>query len=228
MENPTYSCLKPRRLVMITSNCFYCNSPDSRSYIIGHLFGLRYCSLHKLSAIRDCKAYMHENKCVSIRDAYDHPVIGRFLNVLDITFPILRSNYEIQLGGRLNRYTSECILHDGGEWKIPVQWMDSSGNNLFKHMAISSFKLPAIYERIQTAVPTDFLSLIDEVLFCLIDGIYSKEYEEAQKYGEKEEVPEIPGTVGIEWNGVPGRIFIPPSLSLIKENSMKEDDPTTT
>jgi hypothetical protein len=51
--------------------------------------------------------------------------------------------------------------------------------------------------------------LIDEAVFCLVDGVYFKEYEELQALGGSAEAPKDPNIIEVMYDGQPTRIFIP-------------------
>ena len=219
MENPAFSCLVPRSLVMTTVNCFYCGHSESRFIQINHLIGLKACELHRQSAERDCKAYMHEQKMVRFEDAYEHPVLGRFLTVLRElqSFPVIRSSGEIQPGWKFKNDTygdDTCIAADASEWKVPVRLPNpvrESLTDIQKFTPIANFLLPQIYQQIQ-GLPDDFEALIKQTLFCLIDGIYTKEYEEVkaiQFLKCQDEIPEIDGVYPVQLGDSVVRVMIP-------------------
>jgi hypothetical protein len=219
MENPTYSCLVPRSLVMTTVNCFYCGHSESRFIQINHLFGLKACEHHVLAAQRDCKAYMHEQKMVLFRDADRHPVLSRLLTVLRElpSFPVMRSSGEVQPGWifQIDTFGDEnCIASHDGEWKVPVRLPNpdhDSTKDLQKFTPIANFLLPCINEQIQ-GLPHDFHTLVNEALFCLIDGVYMKEYEEVKviKFLScQDEIPETDGVYPVQLGDSVVRVMIP-------------------
>lgn len=207
MENPSHTCLKPRSLVMTTLNCFYCGAADNVLFeTIDYLFGLKACALHRRAAIRDCKAYLHEEKIVRFQDVLNHPVIGPFIDTLKvIQFPVLRSSGEFQAGWTLDMNTQSCIRYYDGEWVIPVSWKSPDGDHakdIYKYTPISNMLLK---------------DMIDQVLFCLIDGIYSNEYAEVQEL-QSEEHAETEGVQQVPYNGEIVRILVPPVVHV-------EEDP---
>lgn len=218
MENPAFSCLVPKSLVMTTVACFYCGHPESRSIQIRYLFGLKACEHHVAAAQRDCKAYMHEQKMVRFRDADRHPVLSRLLTVLRElqSFPVMRSSGEVQPGWIFQTDTfgdDDCIASDAGEWKVPVRLPNpghDSTTDLQKFTPIANFLIPQINEQIQ-GLPHDFENLVRESLFCLIDGVYTKEYEEVKviKFLNcQDQVPETDGVYPIHYGDSVGRIMI--------------------
>jgi len=231
MENPIRSCLVPRSLVMTTNTCFYCDAPSTSFYTIERLFGLKHCDLHKEVARRDCRAHLHKEKTVDMRDAQSHPILGEFINALQTPFPVFRSSGELQEGWTPNlsapwEYT--FIAYHDGEWKLPVTWQnpnDESAEALVKHTPIANFKLPAIYESVKNTLP---LSLIDEVLRCLIDGVYNEEYAEFESLrlqGACEELPEIPNVHQALYEGSMVRVMIPQPTEQPPQREEQVGDP---
>jgi len=217
MENPSYTCLKPCRLTMTRTSCFYCGASNASWHTITRLFGLKHCQHHKSSAVRDCRAYLHEEKHVHFRDAFRHPILGPFLTALkdlENGFPVLRSSGEIQPGWTLNysSFADTMISYDSGDWKLPGIWISPDGNyakDINKYTPIANFKLSAIYEQIQAQLPNNFLEMVDKVLLCLLDGIYTKEYEEVQQLGA-ENYEDSVGVHIISDDGYVARILVPP------------------
>lgn len=216
MENPCYSALKPRRLVMTANVCFYCGRSSTGLKLIERLYGLKHCDNHAEAATRDCNAYLHEEKIIRLHDAFDHEIIGRFLRILkslENGFPVLRSSGEIQDGWTVHELGWEGTflrLHDG-DWKLHVLWKSPDGNfhnDILKYIPIIHFKMRDIYDRIKDQIPNDFLSLVDQVIFCMVDGIYSKDFEAIQGL-QVEEYPELSNVHQILYDGGVGRIMVP-------------------
>jgi len=203
MEDPAFTTLTPQRLVMTTSACFYCGAVQAKWTVIEYLFGLNACSSHAAAALRDCRAYMHEKKMVKFSDAYKHPILGSFLKMLkDVLFPVLRSSGDLQEGWSLNTFDT-FIMHTDGEWMVPVHRVVNGEETFTKYTPIFNLKLAGIFDA----------SLIDETVFCLIDGIYTKEYETVQIIRlsgvASGVVPEIAGVVEIMYEGQVGRVMVP-------------------
>jgi hypothetical protein len=199
MEDPVKICLIPRRLVMTYDNCFYCDESDADWEECFKFFGLKHCDRHKAAAIRDCKAYLHKEKLVNFKHAFAHPILGEFLRALsEKTFPVRRSNGEMQEGWKLQKKSfdgEKLFMCLEGEWMVPVEGV----NLITKYTPIENFR---------TIVSSD---LVDKVLFTLIDGIYSKEYEEVcilESIGSQETVPELPGVANILVDGEEHRVLI--------------------
>ena len=246
-ENPARTSLAPRSLIMTQVSCFYCNADDSRIESIYWLFGLKACSTHTQAAIRDCNAYLHEEKMVKIEDALRHPVLGRFLiSLLKLQngFPVIRTSGEVQPGWSLDRgfspHNEKFIIHHDGEWSIPAILVSPDNNitkNLMRCTPIANFKLPHIYEQIKKNLPIDFLKLLDDAMFCLVEGIYINEFEEVQNirsHQGQEIHPNIPQTENVLFEGrivqvirAPAASAAAPTTPLVSVSQAEaQDDPT--
>jgi hypothetical protein len=165
---------------------------------------------------RDCNAHLHKEKIIRLADALDHDIIGRFLKILkslENGFPILRSSGEIQDGWTIHElgWEGTFLRWYDGDWRLHVLWKSPDGNfnnDILKYIPIVHFKMRDIYERIKDQVPEDFLSLIDKTIFCMIDGIYSKDFEAIQEL-ELEEYPEINNVHNVLYEGDVARILVP-------------------
>jgi hypothetical protein len=210
MENPCYKTLVPRNLRMTPMACFYCGAPDSHFQETERLFGLKHCAMHKAAAIRDCRAYLHTTKTVKMKDACAHPIVGQLMTLVKglVGFPVLRSSGVYQDGWTLNTskfaYNTNLVCTD--EWMIPVINLKEDTT---KHIPISNFK---------TTHP-EFTETIDAAVFCLIDGIYTREYEEVQSLLEMpEEYPDVPFVESIVFEGREGRVMMPQPKEEPEEN----------
>ena len=213
MEDPSYSSLKPRRLVMTKMECFYCGKPPKGTKLTEELYGLKHCENHEAAAQRDCNAYLHEYKVVLIKDAYNHEIIGRFLRSIKNGFPVLRSSGEIQSGWKLHElgWEATAIRYVNTDWCIQCLLRSPDGDytkDILKYVPILNFKMDAIYKSIQHEVPEDFLWLVDQTVLSMIEGVYVKEYEEVQKL-QQQEYPELSFTREVVYEGRIGRILIP-------------------
>ena len=215
---------------MTSNTCFYCGAPSTNAYTIERLFGLKHCAIHKTVAKRDCRAHLHKEKFVDMRDAQRHPILSQFLNAIQTPFPVFRSNGELHAGWSIRlggswEYT--YISYHDGEWKLPVRWQspdEDSTKDLIKHAPIANFKLPIIYESVKDTLP---LSLIDEVLHCLCEGVYSEEYVEFEclrLQGSCEEVPETENVHQFLYEGNVVRIMIPPPRQQQEEEQVGDPD----
>ena len=207
---------------MTAVKCFYCDSPDATMHEIEWLFGIKHCLEHKASAVRDCRAYLHEEKQVDMRDAMSHPILGKFLqSIAEVEFPVLRSSGELQPGWsvRQSAYGRDYlfIAYHNGEWVLPVR---HAATDVQKHTPITNFKMTGVYDSLKHTLP---LSLIDEVLHCLINGIYAKEHDEVElikSLGGQDTVPELVNVVSIP--GVGRFLVMPP-----KVEAEQTEDPTS-
>ena len=210
MEDPVYTSLAPRSLVMTRDACFYCGAGDPNWIQIERMFGLKMCDLHAGAALRDCRAYLHSKKMVRFADAYKHPILGQLLRLVKGTsFSVLRSSGEFQAGWTLNDDTIDMntfVLYNtlDGDWSIPVKLIQED-QTITKYTPIFNLKMTNMF-------PTD---LIDEAVFCLVDGIYSKEYLELQALGGSAlmAAPKDPNIVEVSYEGQPVRLFMPPPLT---------------
>jgi hypothetical protein len=199
--------------------------------LIERLYGLKCCNDHISAGQRDCNAQLHEDKIIRLDDALNHEIIGRFLRVLkslENGFPVLRSSGEIQNGWTVHELGWEGTFirwHDG-DWKLHVLWKSPDGNfnnDILKYIPIIQFKMRDIYERIKDQVPDDFLSLVDQVIFCMIDGIYTKDFEAIQGL-HVEEYPELSNVHQVLYDGGVGRIMVP-SPPLATPVPSEDDNP---
>jgi len=242
-EDPVRTSLVPRSLAMTQVSCFYCNADDSRIESIYWLFGLKACPIHTQAAIRDCNAYLHEEKMVKIEDALRHPVLSRFLiSLLKLPngFPVIRTSGEVQPGWTLDRgfspHNEKFIIHHDGEWSIPAILVSPDANtakNLMRCTPIYNLKLPHIYEQIKNDLPIDFLKLLDDAVFCLLEGIYVNEFEEVEQiraYKGQEIHPNIPQAENVLYEGRVVQVIrapaAPAAAAAAVSQAQATDDPT--
>ena len=206
MEDPVYTSLAPRSLVMTRDSCFYCGAGNPGFVEIKHLFGMKACDLHMAVANRDCRAYLHKEKMVIFDDAYKHNILGELLNMIKTTtFPVLRSSGELQEGWMLNevKFDMDTMITynvSDGEWMIPAKLVKEGAAILTKYIPIVNLKMANKF-------PVD---LIDKAVFCLIDGIYSKEFEEVEVLGGAGVLPNEPSSIEVEYEGRIVRVVVPP------------------
>ena len=201
--------------------CFYCGSTDVKYMYIEWMFGLKHCKNHKDAATRDCKAYMHKNKIVTFEYADEHPILGLFLKMLEKEFPVLRTSGELQPGWKVNRGFPTChtqICVENGEWFLPVKLTDE----VTKGVTIASFKRPEV----ASYFPEGFQELVDQVLFCLVDGIFYKEYQEVQYLEGQEIVPEVPLVGMMMYQGEMVRYILPRPEGAAVIAPVQGDDPS--
>jgi hypothetical protein len=131
MGDPLRSnCLSPRTIVMSRDECFYCYGECKHLELVSYLYGLKSCDLHHAAAKRDCNAWLQKENCVRLTDARKHPIVGKFLDLLDTPFSVQRSSGVLEEGWQLQPgwardpalirvvegdWTVHCVLYDGGE-----------------------------------------------------------------------------------------------------------------
>jgi len=209
----------------------YCFGRDTDTVLIERLFGLKVCGAHKPNAIRDCKAYLHTNNMVRLEDAFKHPVVGKFLSVLQEmdTFKVERSDLSIQPGWRLrddNSIMKPAFLQGAnGRWLVPAM-LGVYPNTIDKNVPIINFLNPDICAE----NTPEFRTLIEDTIDCLKEGIYKQEFEEFQKAKEQDRVgsiAELQGVAEIMYEGAPARIYIPQGQLLAPEPTDPSTDPST-
>jgi len=177
-ENPlTTTVLEPFRLVMRYAKCYYCNSPEYDDRYIDDIFGIRHCPDHATWARRDCNAYLHEKKKVSLRDAWKQPVLHELLTLLTTnTVHVLRSNGLVESGWILRpsanySFAPEFLVYLEGEWLIP---MKHKTEDMQKHVPIMSL----LREENAGILRKE---LVDQVLAVLQEGLYKQDFMEQQE-----------------------------------------------
>ena len=210
MSDPHFTALEPVRLTMRKLECMYCFKESTCNVIIEYLFGLKTCDDHKLNAMRDCKAYMHNNKLVRVKDARRHPVLGRFLSMLDEldTFSVERSDLTIHPGWRViqddESWDPVFITYTTG-WAIPV-FLKEGSSRITKQVPIINFLNPAIH-----VASSELRTCIEDAIDCLNEGVYRAEAEEFQKAKEQDRVgavAEIEGVQNVFYEGQATRVYL--------------------
>jgi len=211
MSDPHFTALEPVRLTMRKMECMYCFKEDTHTVLIEYLFGMKTCDEHLTNAERDCKAYMHRQKMVRISDAQEHPVLGRFLSMLDElgTFCVERSDLTIQPGWKViqdDEHWDPVFIKYDARWLIPT-FLKEGSSRITKQTPIINFLNPAIH-----VASSELRTCIDEVLDCLNDGIYKADAEEFLKAKEQDRVgavSEIEGVQSIFYEGQATRVYLP-------------------
>ena len=194
--------VEPQSLVMTPISCFYCKTVDDTvcSVHIYYLFGLKCCSEHMAAGRRDCRAWMHKNGYVKLKDAFDNTALCSLLNILDTReFKVKRTSGEIQDGWHLakgNELDTVFIQrNEQGIWMILCRYIN--GNDYIqKHVVISDFS---------DIVPA---GLIEDCVRVLDAGIYFSDFEK-QCSLDKYVVPETKNVYPVIIDGEIGRILIP-------------------
>jgi len=192
--------IEPQSLVMTPISCFYCKTlDDTVSHLhIYYLFGLKCCSEHKAAGKRDCRAWMHKNGYVKLKDAFDNTALCSLLNILDSRdFKVKRTSGEIQDGWHLNKgdqLDTVFIQRIDDHWMIPCRYLE--GNDCIrKHVNLTDFS---------DIVPRE---LIEECLHALINGVYFSDFEE-QCLLDKSVVPEMTNVFPVIVDGQVCRVLI--------------------
>lgn len=206
--------LLPSSLVMRKMECFYCGAEDTKVVMISYLFGMKTCDLHERWANRDCKAYMHTEGIVLLKDARKIAVIDTFCSVLkNNKFSVERSNLTVDPGWELDEcdypvYSSFC--RNGEKWGVPVKHV---GQHLYKKTPIINFLRPEIIETL--TIPANWSEIIEGTIDVLIEGIYLAEHTEytaKQNKNMSPVYPELDNVVHIEYEGASVRLMIPQSV----------------
>ena len=206
------ACLNPRSLVMTRCECFYCFAiPDTHVVEIEYNFGIKACDNHKEAAIRDCNAYQHRMKFISLRQATTHPKLKPFFDCLPSTFPVKRTSGLIEDDWTLNlgvfpitEYLGFDKIKDG--WVIPVM-KKSAG--ICKKILLSDFIQPEILAKL----PVDFSTKLGDFIVILNHGVYAEDnaiYEKIMNDPNLADVPDIPEIHTVLLNGVPVRALMVP------------------
>ena len=205
MEDPIRTCLDPCSLVMTPMECFYCHTIDIMSVLIEYNYGIKCCDAHKSLAERDCRAFMYRNNRVRLSDAFKDPVVGEFFKALTKTFPILRSNGEIEewaLRESLH-YEPEFLQIIDGMWSLPVANLD---HTLYKRVSFNDFLNPIIL----ASFPENFKYLVLNAMKAI--GTMYKNNEELYKAAKTDvstTVESMPEIFNVVIDGIQGRVLIP-------------------
>ena len=192
--------IEPQSLVMTPISCFYCRTlDDTVSHLqIYYLFGLKCCSKHMTAGKRDCRAWMHKNGYVKLKDAFDNTALSSLLNILDSReFKVKRTSGEIQDGWHLNKgnqVDTVFIQRIDDHWLIPCRYLEDN-DCIRKHVNISEFS---------DIVPRE---LIEECTRILDSGIYFSDFEE-QCALDKYVMPEMPNVFPVVVDGQVGRVLL--------------------
>ena len=192
--------IEPQSLVMTPISCFYCKTlDDTVSHLqIYYLFGLKCCSKHMAAGKRDCRAWMHKNGYVKLKDAFDNTALCSLLNILDSReFKVKRTSGEIQNGWHLNKghyLDTVFIQRIDDQWLIPCRYLEDN-DCIRKHVNLTDFS---------DIVPAE---LIEECLRTLQSGIYFSDFEE-QCALDKSVVPEMANVFPVIVDGQVGRVLI--------------------
>jgi len=192
--------VEPRSLIMTPISCFYCkvNNDTVRPIHIYWLFGLKCCAEHMAHGKRDCRAWMHKNGYVKLKDAFDNTALSSLLNILDSReFKVKRTSGEIQDGWHLNKgnqVDTVFIQRNEDHWMIPCGHLEPN-DYIRKFVNLTDFI---------DIVPRE---LIEECTRILDSGIYFSDFEE-QCALDKYVMPEMPNVFPVVVDGQVGRVLI--------------------
>ena len=192
--------IEPQSLVMTPISCFYCKVDNNtvRSIHIYYLFGLKCCADHMAHGKRDCRAWMHKNGYVKLKDAFNNATLSSLLNILDSRdFKVKRSSGEIQDGWRLNKgdeLDTVFIQRNEDHWMIPCGHLEPN-DYIRKFVNLTD---------LSDVIPTE---LIEECLRVLDSGIYFSDFEE-QCALDKSVVPEMANVFPVVVDGQVTRVLI--------------------
>jgi hypothetical protein len=162
----------PRDLVATQAHCFYCDKSDTDTAQISPNFGIKFCVDHKVASTRDCHAYLHAHKGVSMYDAFNNPATKPFMDmVVDKgTFDIMLPSGELQGGWGLYVWPFEhhvIIRNILGVWLIPVLRSNNSG---MREIPIIDFINCAGFPE----------EIVHQTLASLDAGIYLNDFNEVE------------------------------------------------
>ena len=185
---------------MTPISCFYCKVDNDtvRPIHIYWLFGLKCCADHMAAGKRDCRAWMHKNGYVKLKDAFDNTTLCSLLNILDSReFKVKRTSGEIQDGWRLNKgdeVDTIFIQRNEDHWMIPCGHLEP---NDYIRKFVNLTELTDV-------VPAE---LIEECTRTLDSGIYFSDFEE-QCALDKSVVPEMANVFPVIVDGQVARVLI--------------------
>jgi len=159
--------MEPQSLILIQARCFYCGSQDEKITEIFPNFGILSCMEHYEYAKRDCNAYRHRSKLVSINDVLKRPELSPLLKLLEGGFHVLRSSGNLEHGWVVNTKTSCGVgtsisySAEKGCWLLPVL---RPSDGATKHINISELLIKEVSSELDSKLPeelTKFISKLD-------------------------------------------------------------------
>jgi hypothetical protein len=172
MEDPMTNCLVPHSLCMRPSSCEYCHQPDTRHVSIDHLFGIISCDAHYEWALRDCRAYMHLNGIVLLRDAKKSSIASLIDELIskNTFFHIKRTSGVIETDWSLldEAYDYPSLQNLDGKWSVHV-----TNGKVRKFVPLEDFVLYGDLSEESVVAATDILD----------KGIYIDEYDKQMSLG---------------------------------------------
>ncbi len=207
-EDPIYSpCINPYSLCMRVQQCSYCSMPSKHSTLIYYLFGILSCETHRAWAIRDCQAYMHEKKIVTIQHARKVSCLSKLFTYLEDfsgQFYIKRTNGDIENGWMFENVPYDTLSEIDGKWAVKVY----NSKNISKYVWLED-----IVTYSKNVFPEDFSACVKEVLEVLEKGLFLEMYEKRKLHCASADVKETPGVQQVQLeNGSSVRVFIPEGM----------------
>ena len=166
MEDPMTNCLVPHSLCMRPASCEYCQQPDTRYVTITHLFGIISCEAHYYWALRDCRAYMHLNGIVLLRDAKNSGLSSLIDDIIakNTLFHIKRTSGVIETDWSLldEAYEYPSLQKLDGKWSVYV-----TNTKVRKFVPLEEF---VVYGDLSEESVNSAIDILDK-------GVYADEYE---------------------------------------------------
>jgi len=174
----------PRSLPMAKNQCFYCDKTDTGATEISPEFGIKFCDDHKAASARDCRAYLHVHKGVTVYDAFGHPATKPFMDMVvdkdtsrvDLIIGAIQGEWRLNVLSSIQKTT--LIYNTEGVWMLPlVQYGNTS---MYKDMPIIDFIEVAGF-------PAD---VVNQALAALDVGLYINDFNEAERARGLQDRPE--------------------------------------
>jgi hypothetical protein len=212
MDEICKNTLVPQSLVLRRSECFYCGAEDTGIVIIEHLFGMKVCDTHRINAERDCKAYLHREHLVRVKDAFTIPALKLFLDVLAAhpCIAVQRTSGDIEYDWcfREGHFYDPAFLSRSaeGKWCIPTYCPRIKQN---KNVPIINFLRPEINGKMN--LPDNWHAIIEDAIDTLVNGVYTAEaeaYDYARNHDDSEKIVETEGVATVIYEGRVERVFV--------------------
>jgi hypothetical protein len=212
MEEICKNTLVPQSLVLRRCECFYCGAEDTGVVVVEHLFGMKVCETHRLNAERDCKAFLHRENLVRVKDAMTVEPLKRFLDILAAQpfITVQRTNGEIEEDWslRTGNYFDPAFLSRNLEmkWGVPTYCRRT---NQQKTVPIINFLRPEINGKMNLSA--DWHAIVEDAIDALVDGVYradAEAYDYARNHDESEKIVETEGVATVIYEGRIERVFM--------------------
>ena len=210
MEETSRNTGVPESLIMRRCECFYCGAEDTDVILVDWQFGMKVCGVHKEKGERDCRAYLHRQDFVRIKDAFEIPSLKRFLDVL-AAHPLLRvertnGTIEEDWSLRIGNSMEPAFFSKAERWGVPMYCKRINQN---KTVPIINFLRYDI--NCQMTLPEDWHAVIEGAIDTLKEGVYKREaeaYDYARNHDESEIIVETAGVATVIYEGCEERIFV--------------------